>query len=524
MRIPVLLLALGLFMFMPETPQDNEGRPPEDEENIKAGKLIYEARCAACHGMEGDGQGLAGAYMLPAPRDFTDVSKFKIRTTVAGGVPKTEDLFLPVSKGMPGTTMPAWEDVLSETERWQVIYYIETFGGEDWEEEAELEEDDLVKVPEPGGKPDKETIARGGEIYQKMKCWECHGQNGRGNGEGATTPRDKYGLWPRNLTRRDLFRGGRRVKDVARSIMTGLGGVAMPEYHDQFEKDEDILALTHYVLSLSEHQEKYPPSLEIQAVYTEEDIPDDPGDEFWGKTGGVRMKLSPQLTLPTRWQFASVDEVRVNAIYNGAELALRVEWDDRFRDAVHEKDDHEVTLASKSVALPTRKDLEVLRAKKFADGFSIQFPPGALEGGKKPHFAMGAPSMPVESWHYRADREGMKYISKGYFDTPDKMEKIPVKAKFEDGRWMAVFKIPIEGDGRFEPGKYLPIAFAAWDGGNGENGSRGSVSTWYWIVLEPKPSPMPYAYGGITFLLCGFMGIFFIRRIQKPGQGGTEES
>ena len=35
------------------------------------GKVTYDRWCAGCHGVDGDGTGVAAEYMLPRPRDFT---------------------------------------------------------------------------------------------------------------------------------------------------------------------------------------------------------------------------------------------------------------------------------------------------------------------------------------------------------------------------------------------------------------------------------------------------------------------
>ena len=92
------------------------------EEDVQAGKVIFERRCKVCHGEEGNGEGPAATYLKPRPRDFTK-GLFKIRTTPSGKLPTDEDLFKVISQGMMGTVMPAWETNLSEKERWQVISY-----------------------------------------------------------------------------------------------------------------------------------------------------------------------------------------------------------------------------------------------------------------------------------------------------------------------------------------------------------------------------------------------------------------
>lgn len=77
------------------------------------GKNIFEKNCALCHGLTGDGSGLAGAF------NFTDIE-------VMRGV-KPALFFDSVSNGKPGTAMPAWNNTLSENERWDTVKYVWNF-------------------------------------------------------------------------------------------------------------------------------------------------------------------------------------------------------------------------------------------------------------------------------------------------------------------------------------------------------------------------------------------------------------
>ena len=89
-------------------------------ENLAAGKALYEEYCEQCHGAAGDGQGLMADLLDPRPRDFRR-GVYKIRTTIQGELPTDLDLFQIVGKGMPGTSMPEWQGILSDEEIWQVV-------------------------------------------------------------------------------------------------------------------------------------------------------------------------------------------------------------------------------------------------------------------------------------------------------------------------------------------------------------------------------------------------------------------
>jgi mono/diheme cytochrome c family protein len=85
---------------------------------IEKGKAVFTTNCATCHGDKGDGNGPAGQYMNPKPRNFIE-AKFK-----KGGKP--EQLFTSVSKGLEGTAMAPFGH-LPEEDRWAVVHYIMTF-------------------------------------------------------------------------------------------------------------------------------------------------------------------------------------------------------------------------------------------------------------------------------------------------------------------------------------------------------------------------------------------------------------
>src|SRR5438132_249122 len=90
--------------------------------DAQAGRAVYERKCALCHGEKGDGKGPAADLLDPRPRDFT-TGIYKIRTA-ASKTPTDRDLFDVITRGMPGTFMPAW-DVLPGKDRWMVVWSLQ---------------------------------------------------------------------------------------------------------------------------------------------------------------------------------------------------------------------------------------------------------------------------------------------------------------------------------------------------------------------------------------------------------------
>ena len=100
-----------------------------DEENydrhVEAGRATYYQNCHFCHGDDLDGEGMFAHAFNPPPADFRD----------PGTIAMLEESFLfwRVSKGGPGlpaasapwsSAMPAWEEMLTEEEIWQVILFM----------------------------------------------------------------------------------------------------------------------------------------------------------------------------------------------------------------------------------------------------------------------------------------------------------------------------------------------------------------------------------------------------------------
>lgn len=63
-----------------------------------AGKPLFEANCASCHGTSGKGDGPVGAALNPPPRDFT-VGDFKFDANGDGTPGEDADLILVIQKG-----------------------------------------------------------------------------------------------------------------------------------------------------------------------------------------------------------------------------------------------------------------------------------------------------------------------------------------------------------------------------------------------------------------------------------------
>ncbi len=81
--------------------------------NISAGKSIFVTNCVMCHGVHGNGNGTAGAFLSVKPADFRKAAFWKQGEGA---------IFWKLSHGK--SPMPAFRDKLSRHKRWQVIDYL----------------------------------------------------------------------------------------------------------------------------------------------------------------------------------------------------------------------------------------------------------------------------------------------------------------------------------------------------------------------------------------------------------------
>ena len=210
------------------------------------GRVVYERRCAGCHGAQGDGWGGAATFFDVQPRDFR-LGVFKFRSTPSGSLPTDGDLLRTLTNGVRGTAMPTWHE-LPFKERIAVIRYLKTFSDR-WQQEAPPASIGIAAVPPPAS---AELLARGKEVWVEAKCAQCHGDAGKGDGPSAPDLEDDFGfpILPADLTT-GLFKSGAGVRDIFRTMSTGLDGTPMPSFADAFPKEEDRWALAYYVLALS---------------------------------------------------------------------------------------------------------------------------------------------------------------------------------------------------------------------------------------------------------------------------------
>src|ERR1700756_5203376 len=210
----------------------------------EAGKALYYRYCWGCHGARGNGDGENAPYLNILPRNFV-AGTFKCRSTPTGTLPLDQDLYNSLERGFNFTNMPSW-NALTVEERANLVAFIKTFSPR-WKTEKP---GDPIQIPaEPAVTLD--SIKHGKELFQKLECWKCHGQEGRGDGPSASTLTDSNDqpIRPYNFAVGSRFKCGSTNQDLYKIFMTGVDGTPMPSFADVI-KPEEAWDLVHYLRTL----------------------------------------------------------------------------------------------------------------------------------------------------------------------------------------------------------------------------------------------------------------------------------
>lgn len=239
---------------------------------FEAGRFAYDRYCAGCHGAKGDGQGPAAKFLNPKPRDFT-AGKFKFTSVASGELPRDEDIFRTITRGLHGTSMPAWH-LLPEHQRWALVAYLKTFSPR-WREEPPGTQIPIPEDPYRGSADDiRKAIKEGEKLYHTLTvCWQCHPgyvapekmeawaresnqpfSGVRPNWYQSVVKEDGWGqpLKPTDF-KHDRIRTGIEMNNLFRVIAGGIGGTAMPTWKNTV-KDEQIWAVAYFVRSLADQR------------------------------------------------------------------------------------------------------------------------------------------------------------------------------------------------------------------------------------------------------------------------------
>lgn len=181
---------------------------PSTPPAAERGQALFDQNCAACHGAKGDGAGPNAAALPRPPADLTAPGFMRRETPFS--------LFNVIGAGMQATGMPAWAEVLSLQERWDVVSYLYA----------------LETTPA--------RLDDGRRLYLS-ECAGCHGATGVAGGTARNPPPPLD----------DLAALARRTDaELFAAVAHGVPDSAMPGFAGRFP-EPDLWAVVSYVRALS---------------------------------------------------------------------------------------------------------------------------------------------------------------------------------------------------------------------------------------------------------------------------------
>ncbi|MFQ5859129.1 MAG: ethylbenzene dehydrogenase-related protein [Anaerolineae bacterium] len=282
------------------------------------------------------------------------------------------------------------------------------------------------------------------------------------------------------------------------------------------------------------------------------DLPvEDPNAAQWQQTQPIEVPLSAQIVAKPRWYETKIKSVTARALHNDQQLAILLEWVDltqdtralkseEFRDAAAiefslvdgkpffcmGQQDGEVNIwhwkADWEADLAGFQDLQQVYAGMVWDYYPFsQAEPNVIAAAAQtePIFITGWGAGSLLSNPERP-ATSVEDLNAGMFGTltaqPAEGQNVRGKGVYADGAWRAIFyrdlTSPEADDMQFEVGRFMPIAFAAWDGANGERDGQKSVSSWYFLRLESPASYTAYIAAVLAILVVGGLEFVWLRR------------
>lgn len=462
------------------------------------GAQLYLQHCAACHGADGRADTPVAALLLPRPNAFAD-GRFKLVSTT-NGMPSEADLVATLRRGMPGSTMMAYDwlpdadlvalaqhvRALAVRGRADTILRTASYTGVVLAPaaatalaERELAAGPTVMVPDVAA-PNEATFAAGQALYQRH-CAACHGDDGRGLPHAAAMPTDGTWLWPRDFTA-GYLRGDASPRALAFRIQAGMPGAHMPA--TQLAAGE-AAALLAYVQSLIPEQADRR-HVQWRRTVRAGKVAELPRDAAaWAGFEVVRLPA-----VPVQWRADAASELQFAAVHDGSTLAVRLQWTD-----------------------PTRSD-RLAPGRALGDGVALQWTAAAAP----PLLAMGTlgESVNVWRWHAYDPKETAGFVDllhspaadgspvvqsapraesarfHGMFSVGDAAASgwsIDAKPQWHDGVWTVEFHraLAARGTGEvgFAVGEARLFAVALWDGARDDHAATKTITTWHRLELLP---------------------------------------
>ncbi|NLV10863.1 DMSO reductase [Halomicrobium mukohataei] len=216
------------------------------------------------------------------------------------------------------------------------------------------------------------------------------------------------------------------------------------------------------------------PAHEIPVVESPDGPLDGPEADGWAAVPASDVPLTSAPSSVPHADDTTIEAVNVQAATTDDRLYLRLEWHDRTRD----------------------ESASDVRA--FADAVAVQFP---ANRSARPPIAMGGPDNRVNVWYWSGDTGTQELLAGGAGSTtPFEEPAIDATATHEgtgeNATWTVVYSRPLDATSEnrtaISDDGDLDVAFAVWNGSNGERAGQKAVSEWYYFPMSGGPGGPPY--------------------------------
>lgn len=278
-----------------------------------------------------------------------------------------------------------------------------------------------------------------------------------------------------------------------------------------------ILFLILLIPSLGEAQKKV-----LVSRYIKGPIPLEPWSPVWAKVPAVDVPLLAQAIAKPLNLDPSIKSVSVKSVHNGTWIAFFITWKDPTKDAVMRTDRFRDAVA---VQIPVRGPTAITMGQggkpvlilHWKADWQEDIDKGFMDVGRLyPNFwidwypfVTGEPPYEITYW---TNIEAQRYLTGWVLGNPrsQPVKRIAVEEQIAEGfgtlttnfkqsaagsgvyaeaRWRVVIARPFSAgdpnDPDWGPGRETTVAFAAWDGGKGEMGSRKAFSDWLTLRINP---------------------------------------
>ncbi len=491
---------------------------------LALGRRVYDKQCAACHGTTGRGDGEAAYLLYPKPRDFTTGNYRNVSTWERA--PTDEDLYLTVSRGMPGSAMPSWGH-LPEDERWALVHYVKGFAAKPWtiapavdaKGEGQTGTGVIRVPPAPPFTPEAKALAL--ERYADA-CAACHGKTGKGDGTEEQKDDLGYPTRPRDLTL-GVFKGSPDPAHLYRRIVAGLPGTPMPM--SDWAYGAEAWHLVNLIRSWSSDSQRRRAEMQKFRIVARRvpQLPEHPDSGLWRLAQPVNLHV-----MPLWWRTDRPEEITVRALHDGRQLALLAVWSDAthdhtamrpqdFRDAVAvqfalDPDPPFFAMGNRDGFVniwmwkserqadvePAFQDLEKIYPNLGIDSYpnskvaaAEQPTRHALTLGSDPVFISGWAAGNIVSDPARTS-PAEDLVAQGFGTLRARLradQAVDARGVYATDTYRVMFRRDLVGRGgrtvTLRPGTTVPVGFAVWNGSAGDRDGKKSVTIWQDLVLEP---------------------------------------